>query len=241
MTKSNQKSEETKPGEEHTAAIVPELTDAELAEISYPDMVRGLAKDGHVILAKMDGPTMHLLHMAIGMAGEAGELLEIHQKAVDSRMPEYELDREHVLEECGDFAFYLEGWEQGWEYAHGYRRFRQVPCDGAGASPDFDLAFADNTEQLITRLMVNSSLILDIGKRYGIYGKCLDDEGLYPELVRRTMLVISSFESLMRSFGFTQEDVQLANKRKLGKRYRAWKYSDDQAHARRDKDGELNA
>lgn len=46
-----------------------------------------------------------LLHAAIGIAGEAGELLDAVRKHVFDGQP---LDRENVIEELGDLCFYME-------------------------------------------------------------------------------------------------------------------------------------
>jgi NTP pyrophosphatase (non-canonical NTP hydrolase) len=53
---------------------------------------------------------MHLLHMAIGIFGEAGEMLEAIANHVISGEP---LNLENVREEGGDLEFYLEGLRQG--------------------------------------------------------------------------------------------------------------------------------
>lgn len=45
-----------------------------------------------------------LLHAAIGIAGEAGELLDAVRKHVFNGQP---LDRENVIEELGDLEFYM--------------------------------------------------------------------------------------------------------------------------------------
>ena len=45
-----------------------------------------------------------LLHAAIGLAGEAGELLDTVRKHVFDGQP---LDRENVIEELGDLEFYM--------------------------------------------------------------------------------------------------------------------------------------
>lgn len=52
----------------------------------------------------------HLLHMAIGIFGEAGELLDAIAKHVFNGEP---LDVENIIEECGDGEFYQEGFRQG--------------------------------------------------------------------------------------------------------------------------------
>lgn len=77
---------------------------------SHGEMVRALAKPGESILQEMTPEQAHLLHMAVGIAGEAGELLDAIKKHVIYQKP---LDIEHVMEELGDIEFYLEGLRQG--------------------------------------------------------------------------------------------------------------------------------
>lgn len=72
-------------------------------------MVAGLVKSGEKIKEEMTGSDAHLMHMAIGIAGESGELLDAIKKKVIYRK---ELDRVNVLEELGDLEFYLEGIRQ---------------------------------------------------------------------------------------------------------------------------------
>jgi len=52
----------------------------------------------------------HLLHMAIGIFGEAAELLEAVYRHCEDNTP---LDLENVVEELGDGEFYTEGFRQG--------------------------------------------------------------------------------------------------------------------------------
>ena len=76
----------------------------------YANMVSVLAKDGKIIAEELTGEDAHLLHMAIGVSGEAGELLDAVKKATIYRKP---LDRTNVIEELGDLEFYMEGLRQG--------------------------------------------------------------------------------------------------------------------------------
>ena len=78
--------------------------------IEHAAMVKTLCKNGNTIASEMTGPDAHLMHMAIGISGEAGELLEAVKKRVIYRKA---LDRENILEELGDLEFYLEGLRQG--------------------------------------------------------------------------------------------------------------------------------
>ena len=76
---------------------------------SFSDMVENLAKSGKQIAAEMTPQDAHILHMAVGICGEAGELIDAIKKAVIYRKL---LDRANVIEELGDIEFYLEGLRQ---------------------------------------------------------------------------------------------------------------------------------
>lgn len=77
---------------------------------TYEEMVKALAKPGQTIASEMTADDAHLMHMAIGVSGEAGELLDAVKKAVIYRKA---LDRVNVVEELGDLEFYMEGLRQG--------------------------------------------------------------------------------------------------------------------------------
>ncbi len=81
-------------------------------DINHADMVRYLAKDGAIIAQELTSSDAHAWHMATGVAGEAGELLDAVKKAVIYRKP---LDRANVIEELGDLEFYMEGLRQGYD------------------------------------------------------------------------------------------------------------------------------
>lgn len=80
------------------------------ALIDYDEMVKALAKPGDQIIEQLDGPKMHMLHMAVGVSGEAGELLDAVKKAT---IYNKDLDRKNVVEELGDLEFYMEGLRSG--------------------------------------------------------------------------------------------------------------------------------
>jgi NTP pyrophosphatase (non-canonical NTP hydrolase) len=48
----------------------------------------------------------HLIHMILGISGEAGELLDAIKKSVIYLRP---LDIPNIIEELGDLEFYMEG------------------------------------------------------------------------------------------------------------------------------------
>lgn len=79
-------------------------------KIDYADMVAKLAKPGYAIQDSLSPQKCHMIHMAVGISGEAGELLDAIKKAVIYNKP---IDIENVIEELGDLEFYLEGLRQG--------------------------------------------------------------------------------------------------------------------------------
>ncbi len=78
--------------------------------VNYVAMVAALAKPGEAILSSLTPDRCHFLHMAVGVSGESGELLDAVKKAAIYGKP---IDRENVVEELGDLEFYMEGLRQG--------------------------------------------------------------------------------------------------------------------------------
>lgn len=79
---------------------------SEQNEITFGEHVAILAKPGHVIVNEITAEGCHLTHMALGVAGEAGELVDAIKKASIYNKP---LDRDNVVEELGDLWFYMNG------------------------------------------------------------------------------------------------------------------------------------
>lgn len=78
-------------------------------KVNYSEMVQALAKSGELIIKDLNSSTAHNLHMAVGVAGEAGELLDAIKKSAIYNKP---LDTINVIEELGDLEFYMEGLRQ---------------------------------------------------------------------------------------------------------------------------------
>lgn len=74
--------------------------------MTHEDLVKNLVKDGAIIADEMTSESAHLMHMALGVAGEAGELVDAIKKYV---IYNKELDIENLIEEIGDMYFYLQG------------------------------------------------------------------------------------------------------------------------------------
>lgn len=78
-------------------------------EYKHGEMVSRLIKPGVDILREMSPEQANLLHMAVGVSGEAGELLDAVKKtAIYGRA----IDLSNVIEELGDLEFYIEGVRQ---------------------------------------------------------------------------------------------------------------------------------
>jgi NTP pyrophosphatase (non-canonical NTP hydrolase) len=78
--------------------------------MNHANLVALLAKPGEQIVADLTPEKAHLLHMAVGIAGEAGELLDAIKKHVIYNKP---LDVQNVIEELGDIEFYMQGLRGG--------------------------------------------------------------------------------------------------------------------------------
>ena len=81
-----------------------------MSKVTHPELVRALCKSGKVIAEEITGREAHLVHMIMGICGEAGELLDAVKKSVIYRKP---MDMKNVIEELGDLEFYMEGLRQG--------------------------------------------------------------------------------------------------------------------------------
>ena len=75
-------------------------------ELAHAVMVSKLEKPGLDIIHQLDPRKAALWHMATGVAGEAGELVDAIKRHV---IYDKELDRTNVTEELGDLEFYLQG------------------------------------------------------------------------------------------------------------------------------------
>lgn len=82
------------------------MTGQEMLEAEHTQMVKQLEKDPAEVIKTLNPKMMSLIHMAMGVSGEAGELLDAIKKyAIYNK----ELDIDNVIEELGDLEFYMEG------------------------------------------------------------------------------------------------------------------------------------
>lgn len=77
--------------------------------MNHAQLVKQLVKPGLNIRQELTPEKCDLWHMATGISGEAGELLDAIKKHVIYNRP---LDMENIIEELGDLEFYMEGLRQ---------------------------------------------------------------------------------------------------------------------------------
>jgi NTP pyrophosphatase (non-canonical NTP hydrolase) len=184
--------------------------------MQHSDLVLRLKKPGDLILSQMSPAKADLEHMAIGVAGEASELLD----AISVSYSGQEFDRENLVEEFGDLEFFLEGTRQrlGIE--------REV-ASSVVAPPYFPFGVAGF-------LSIAAGRLLDAVKRWTIYNKPLDLDDVKLQLAS----IEAYMEILRQSLGITREETLEHNIAKLSVRYSKMSYSDQQAQDRADKRGE---
>jgi len=78
-------------------------------EENFSDMVGRLAKPGEDILVTLTPQRIHMWHMASGVGGEGGEVLDEVKKIVAYNR---DIDKTKVVKELGDLEFYMEGLRQ---------------------------------------------------------------------------------------------------------------------------------
>lgn len=180
----------------------------------FVQMVKDLAKPGEVILAQMKAASMHLIHMILGAISEVAELKE----ATIAN------DRTNIVEELGDYEFYLQGIYQGLEAGP-----RTIPTDGT--------VKMKSAVSLCDDLLISTGNLLDKIKRLTIYGKSIDVEDIL-SLADICRHQLDQFYAC-NTIDITRIEVLEGNMNKLLKgdkaRYKSGTYSDDQANTRADK------
>lgn len=86
-------------------------------EKEHQDMVARLVKPGAEIVDSMTSIKAHMTHMALGIAGEAGEIVDAIKKHT---MYNKDIDIDNIVEELGDMEFYMQGLRQTLELDRDY-------------------------------------------------------------------------------------------------------------------------
>jgi hypothetical protein len=189
----------------------------------YEQMVAQLTKPGADILASLTPEKTNFLHMALGLSGEGGELLEPALATLLGNGTNDVLG--NLTEELGDAEFYLEGIR----VAAGIDRGMTLPITAAGPLILWDY------NGLAIAFGASAGTVLDVAKRHVVYNKELERD--------RLIIALSEIEMVMwgfrHHFGLKRDDILEANMVKLlsGKNARyAGGYSDEAAVARVDKE-----
>jgi NTP pyrophosphatase (non-canonical NTP hydrolase) len=149
---------------------------------------------------------LDITHMALGMASELGELMEV----LEVENPE-DVDKIHLGEEIGDKMW----------YAANYATIR-------GFELDNDVYFVASRALAI---VINGGKIADFAKRWLAYGQPLDQQKEAPNEKTILLEYISDLNKLAASFGLDIEEIMARNITKLYVRYPD-KFSDDAALVR---------
>lgn len=170
--------------------------DQSITKPTYEQMVKALFK-------RMPGHGAAMLHAAVGIAGESGEL-------------RCAVDRENILEECGDIEFYIEA---AWQQITTVQRTE--PFDVVG------LAYAE----IVDWIHIDACELLDHAKKVWVY-----EDGNRDEVISHFLRKLEADLTFLYHFlGTTREAVQGLNQAKLMVRYSSGTYSNAQALARADK------
>lgn len=181
------------------------ITGDNVTSLTYLGFVNLKAKPGQDILDSLTPDKCHLLHMAYGVIGEAGEALDADGKA-------------HLLEECGDMEFYLQGMTLNGS---------QIGVTNYTGTLK---VFHASVSNLQDKLMVETAKLADALKKPLMYNKKFD----YEKINDHWFVVHQILESIYAMLGTTRQAVISANVDKLNKRY-VKGYSDTEAQQRNDK------
>lgn len=106
----------------------------------YAAFVAALTKSGATILSELTAEDANVIHLALGVCGEAGELADAIKKAVIYRKP---IDLQNVIEELGDLEFYLEAVRQ----AYGITRLQTIQRNRAKLSKRYAKGYSNKQAQ----------------------------------------------------------------------------------------------
>jgi hypothetical protein len=183
----------------------------------YEIMVSELRKDPHVILAELTAQKCDMMHAAIGLTGEAGEICLAVVAMVTRSAP---LDIVNIVEELGDMEFYAN---------------QLMLVTGLAAHQCLPVTVIQPTTVIESAMRISASAgrVADTVKRHVIYNRplCVGDvqEGI--------TCLLTDMGRLARAVNVTLDECKLANMAKLAKRYPNYSYTDARAHERLDKSG----
>lgn len=167
---------------------------------TYEEMVKSLFKP-------MPTLTEEILHAAVGLSGEVGELTNA-------------MTRKNIIEECSDLEFYLEALMQ---------KLPEHPVV-VGGDPSLYGYSSVPLGLILTYMSVSASTLLDLAKKAWAYNKPLPVSPLHLE----ADLFRNLLDQLYVYLGTSKAEVRHLNQTKLMKRYPSG-YTNEAAIARADK------
>lgn len=192
--------------------------------IPYPEFVSKLVKPGENILAYQTANTCDLLHMAIGISGEASELMvPIRSYCMHGNR----LDMTNVIEELGDQEFFL-------EHARFILGIDRTECLG-GKKITINPVHP-YTSKLVEAAVLNvicAGDFLDAVKKWAIYEKPFGE--CKPKMIEAMIGMESALWYIRDLVQVPRTNCLIANEEKLMKRYTSLSYTDAEAQARADK------
>ena len=174
----------------------------------YEEMINALKKPGQEILDSWNATDASISHMLVGIYDE---YIEVQDALEAYAVSPNEDTRAHVIEELGDLTFYV-----------------------IGVAQDCDIVLTDTklpSDQIppLRKVVMETTTAL---KRYLYYRKPLDKAEVAIQLLK--VLVHVGIEA--KKLSSSLDAVTQANMKKLGQRYEDFKYSDEAANSRQDKE-----
>jgi len=150
------------------------------------------------VVRSSDRQRWRLLHAAMGLCTESGELAERYLREHEK------IDRENVFEELGDLCWYMALFQDAYPAVLEYRHLIQ----------SINL---HKLESLLLDLASSTSNFMDIAKKMLFYKKTYTEDEIFATFkeVERVIYVICLY------FGFNIGEIREANIRKLAARYGA--------------------
>jgi len=184
-----------------------------MSRINHTEMVLKLAKPGQAVIDGLTARSAHTWHMATGVSGEVGELLENFITGAD---------RENRVEECGDIEF--------------YHRALSLEFQADTSATDLTIKHQDDIVYTLIYLSVSSAALLDAAKKYAVYAKAVDSVEVITQLsrVRAYLNVVYSLTGISRTEALDHNIDKLYEGEKA--RFKRGEYTDEQAQQRQDKE-----
>lgn len=144
---------------------------------------------------------------ALGFAGEVGEVLELHVRAVQIPNP-IPINRADLVKEMGDVLWYF-------AFMCNYYSITENDFPTNGVSNIYYDTSREGLLELASNLAVEAAKVLEIHKKHMIHGKPLDRGAL----MRQIGAAMAYYVALEVAHGLNTEDTMMGNVEKLCARW----------------------